>query len=51
MENRSLTLYKEQFCLIEVILYAITDARNQHEKEQKDNIKFNLDSEEHRKMI
>jgi signal transduction histidine kinase len=43
IENRSLILYKEEFCLNEIMLHAIADARNPIPKEQIENIKFVLD--------
>jgi two-component system, OmpR family, sensor histidine kinase VicK len=46
IENQSLILYKEEFCLNEIILYAIADARTQLPKEQMENIKFVLESED-----
>lgn len=46
IENRSLTLYKEEFCLNEVILHAIADTRNQFQKQQREIIKLILDSEQ-----
>jgi len=46
IENQSLTLYKEEFCLNEVILHAIADTRNQFQKQQREIIKFILDSEQ-----
>ena len=46
IENQALTLHKEQFCLNEVILHAITDTRNQLEKEQRENIRFMLNPEQ-----
>jgi signal transduction histidine kinase len=45
IENQSLTLYKEEFCLNEVILHAISDTRNQFQKQQREIIKLILDSE------
>ena len=45
IENQSLILYKEEFCLNEIILCAITDARTRLPKEQMENIKFVLESE------
>jgi signal transduction histidine kinase len=45
IENQSLTLYKEEFCLNEVILHAIADTRNQFQKQQREIIKLILDSE------
>jgi signal transduction histidine kinase len=45
IENQSLTLYKEEFCLNEVVLHAIADTRNQFQKQQRENIKLILDSE------
>jgi two-component system, OmpR family, sensor histidine kinase VicK len=45
IENQSLILNKEEFCLNEIILHAIADARNPLPKEQKENIKFDLESE------
>jgi len=46
IENQSLTLYKEEFCLNEVILHAIADTRNQFQKQQREIIKLILDSEQ-----
>jgi signal transduction histidine kinase len=46
IENQALTLHKEQFCLNEVILHAITDTRNQLEKEPRENIRFMLNPEQ-----
>ncbi len=46
IEIQALTLHKEQFCLNEVILHAITDTRNQLEKEQRENIRFMLNPEQ-----
>src|SRR6266487_2777866 len=46
IENQSLTLYKEEFCLNEVILHAIADTRNQFQKQQREIIKVILDSEQ-----
>ena len=48
IENQSLTLYKEEFCLNEVILHAIADTRNQFQKQQREIIKLILDSEQGR---
>jgi signal transduction histidine kinase len=45
IENQPLILYKEEFCLNEIILHAIADARNPLPKEQIENIKFALESE------
>jgi two-component system sensor histidine kinase VicK len=45
IENQSLILYKEEFCLNEIILHAIADARNPLPKEQIENIKFVFESE------
>ena len=46
IENQSLTLYKEEFCLDEVVLHAIADTRNQFQKQQRENIKLILDSDD-----
>ena len=46
IENQSLTLYKEEFCINEVILHAIADTRNQFQKQQREIIKLILDSEQ-----
>ncbi len=46
IENQSLTLYKEEFCLDEVVLHAIADTRNQFQKQERENIKLILDSDD-----
>jgi two-component system sensor histidine kinase VicK len=46
IENQSLTLYKEEFCLNEVVLHVIADTRNQFQKQERENIKLILDSDD-----